>query len=79
MLNRLSTGTLANFGPILGNYDLTTILSNMRYCVTAAYMQNNIVDRQLVRPIPVAPLSAGHEASQNKKTGEPLMVMSILE
>ncbi|XP_035704324.1 uncharacterized protein LOC118434597 [Folsomia candida] len=47
------------YGPIFGEIDLLQAIVNSRACVTAAYLDNQLDDRQLIRPLELS----GHNDS----------------
>lgn len=57
----------------LGDFDFMQSFKNLRYLVTAAYMKNDILDLQLVRPLDMSTINSDTPIpKENKKTGNNL-------
>jgi len=69
LIRWVDVGPGVDFGIVVGDYQIDQILMNMRFCVTGTFMKQRIIDRQLVRPIPVI-LAPGQTPTHNKKTGQ---------
>jgi len=67
--NRAEPGPIQDFGPVVGNFDINRIQSNIRHCVTISYFINGINEFQMVRPLKVGDVNDGYNSVLNKKTG----------